>query len=165
MEFTLQLGLHACAVCVYGHSPKQSCPGGHATKQTLRIKWVFAAIFVPELGVFTACQQRYWARTISNKLDEPKFEQEKTPSGTTNPYDIESYRIQSKSFSLIYGHYVAMSGLNVDLKDMHDGISRLTLTPPGTFHFAELGLFKDISGRDICDKSKSDILGKSLVIL
>ena len=57
-----------------------------------------------------------------------------------------------------------MGGLTVDVSDMHDGFSRLTLTPAGALYLAKLGIFKEVSDREVRDKSKADVLGKGLVI-
>ena len=48
---------------------------------------------------------------------------------------------------------------------MHDRISILTLTPAGILYLAKRGYFVDMSVQDIYDKSKADVLAKSLVIL
>ena len=53
----------------------------------------------------------------------------------------------------------------VDVSDIHDNVTRATLTPAGVLSLAEEGHFIDISDQDIQDKSKADILAKSLVIL
>ena len=68
-------------------------------------------------------------------------------------------------FSLTYGFYVVMGGFVVDVSDMHDKLSRLTLTPTGVLHLAKEGLCEQISDDNIRDKSKADWLGKGLVIL
>ena len=53
----------------------------------------------------------------------------------------------------------------VDVSDMHDKLSRLTLTPTGILQLAKAGLFEHKSDNDIRDKSKTDWLGKGLFIL
>lgn len=58
-----------------------------------------------------------------------------------------------------------MGGLAVDVSDIHDHLQRVTLTPAGIIFLAEQGHFFDISDEDIRDKSKTDYLGKGLVIL
>ena len=82
-------------------------------------------------------------------------------SKTTN----SAGKTPDSSFSLIYGFYVVMGGFVVDVSDMHDKLSRVTLTPTGVLHLAEQGLYEHISDDNIRDKSKSDWLGKGLVIL
>ena len=161
-----------------------------------RLKWVFAAMFVPELGVFTAWQQWRWARRISRELDKVKFELQNQSSGIAQPpetlnnasaqpcqetsvssklsiatltmntkqSDVESNHVLPKLFSLIYGSYVVMGRLTVDVSDMHDSFTRLTLTAAGALHLAKLRHFKEIFDREIRDKSKADILGKGLVV-
>ena len=68
-------------------------------------------------------------------------------------------------FSLTYGFFIVMGGFVVDISDIHDNVTRATLTPAGVLSLAEEGHFIDISDQDIQDKSKADILAKSLVIL
>ena len=58
-----------------------------------------------------------------------------------------------------------MGGLAVDISDIHDNVSRATLTPTAVLSFAEKGHFIEISDQDIQDKSKADVLAKSLVVL
>ena len=53
----------------------------------------------------------------------------------------------------------------VDITDIHDNVTRATLIPASVLSLAEEGHFIDISDQDIQDKSKADILAKSLVIL
>ncbi len=135
---------------------------------------MFAAIFVPELGVFTAWQQWCWARRSSKELDKLEFEQENQASGKANPpetpndasaqpwkeasmiskpaitmltvnieqFDVESNHVISKSFSLIYGFYVVMGRLTVDVSDMPDILTGLTLTAAGALHLAKLRTFQ-----------------------
>ncbi len=46
-------------------------PGESSFRQTCRkAKWVIAAIFAPELAVFSAWYQWYWARQICQRLSE-----------------------------------------------------------------------------------------------
>lgn len=53
----------------------------------------------------------------------------------------------------------------VDVSDIHDNVTRATLTPAGMLSLAEEGHFIDISDQDIQDKSKADVLAKSLTVL
>ena len=162
-----------------------------------KAQWVIAAIFAPELAVFTAWQQWSWARQIRDELQasmanakkkvdsefattERGYEDQRhiscsQPSeiaceGTTDkpmriPYTHQAKISSHTSFSLTYGFYVVMGGLVVDVSDIHDKFSRLTVTPAGVLHLARLGLFEHISDNDIGDKSKADWLSKGLVIL
>ena len=51
--------------------------GEHSSRQWLRrMKWAFAAVFAPELGVFTAWQQWCWARRISAELSSLRLAKE-----------------------------------------------------------------------------------------
>lgn len=58
-----------------------------------------------------------------------------------------------------------MGGLTLDISDIHDSFSRLTLTPAGALYLARQGLFKNLSDGEIRDKNKADILRKVLVVL
>ena len=53
----------------------------------------------------------------------------------------------------------------MNVSDLHDVISTVTLTPAGVLHLARLGYFEDLSDEDIHDKSKADTLAKGLVFL
>jgi len=79
--------------------------------------------------------------------------------------NAESNNVRSTSFSLIYGFYVVMGSLTVDVSDIRDSFPRLTLTLAGALYLARQGLFKMVSHREIWDKSKADILEKGLVVL
>ena len=58
-----------------------------------------------------------------------------------------------------------MGGLCVNVGDMHDRLTRMTLTPKAVLHLAQKGHFFQISDSDIKDKSKANHLAKALVIL
>ena len=73
--------------------------------------------------------------------------------------------MQRRPFSLTYGFLAVMGGIAVDVNEMHDRISNLTLTPAGIIYLAKQGHFIDIPDQEIYDKSKADVLAKSLVIL
>ena len=103
--------LYSCvftlAVCVYTAIHLNiPAPEEHAAKQTLRrAKWVFAAVFVPEMGVLTAWQQWCWARKISTGLNKLKFDHDKSSSEPANqaeppndPY-VEPHKKASKCFT------------------------------------------------------------------
>lgn len=162
-----------------------------------KAQWVIAAIFAPELAVYTAWQQWSWARQIRDELqasmakantrDDNEFataecgREDQRHSPPNQPPEISCQGTKDKpmqvpfthqakvspqtSFSLTYGFYVVMGGFVVDVSDMHDKLTRLTVTPAGMLHLARLGLFERISDNDIGDKSKADWLAKGLVIL
>ncbi|KAL9036528.1 MAG: hypothetical protein Q9214_006094, partial [Letrouitia sp. 1 TL-2023] len=66
---------------------------------------------------------------------------------------------------MIFGYYAVMGGFAVDVSDMHDKLSTVTLTVPGIVHLAQKGVIFEVSDAEIKDKSKADLLAKGLVVL
>jgi hypothetical protein len=66
---------------------------------------------------------------------------------------------------MTYGFYATMGGFVADVREIHDSLTRVTLTPTGIATLAENGHFVQISDDFIRDKSKADVLAKGLVIL
>lgn len=68
-------------------------------------------------------------------------------------------------FSLRYGFYVVMGGLVVDVSEIYDNVSRLTLTPDGVLKFAKKTHWESffVPDETIKDKSKADNLAKILI--
>lgn len=66
---------------------------------------------------------------------------------------------------MIFGYYAVMGGFAVDVSDMHDKLSTVTLTAPGILHLAKKGVIFEVSDAEIKDKSKADLLAKGLVVL
>lgn len=195
--------LYSCvftlALCVWTAIHLNVPAAGESRHRQLfrKAQWVIAAIFAPELAVYTAWQQWSWARQIRDELqasmatankkvvngsattergyEDQRHSPSSQPSESTregtkdkpmpNPFTHQAKILSHTSVSLTYGFYVVMGGLVVDVSDMHDKLSRLTLTPTGVLHLARLGLFEHISDNDIGDKSKADWLAKGLVIL
>jgi len=58
-----------------------------------------------------------------------------------------------------------MGGLAIDVSDIHDQLSIVTLTPAGLDYLARRGRFIEVSDEQIHDKSKAESLGKGLVVL
>lgn len=70
-------------------------------------------------------------------------------------------------FSLTYGFYVLMGGLVVDVSDLYDDVSCMTLTPGKVLDLAKKNSWEKfyVPDETIRDKSKADNLAKGLVIL
>ena len=66
---------------------------------------------------------------------------------------------------LQYGFYVTMGGFVYAVDDLATRNSQMTLTPDGVIALARQGHFVDIHQRTIEDKSKADILTKSLICI
>lgn len=72
-------------------------------------------------------------------------------------------QFSSAKFDLRYGFYVVMGGLTLDVEKMHERESRMTLTPQGVIALAERGHFIDVRPETVSDKSKANIIAKTLV--
>ena len=58
-----------------------------------------------------------------------------------------------------------MGGFAVDVSDIHDTLSVVSLSIPGILYLARRGIYLEASDKDIVDKSKADSLAKGLVLL
>ena len=85
-------------------------PGERQCLQYLRrVKWVFAAIFAPELGVFSAWHQWCWARKVARELNKcqqgPKWDEEQAISSTTavaESKERDKSNLQVHAFTMMY---------------------------------------------------------------
>ena len=132
-----------------------SAPEETLTRQYLRkAKWVFVAILAPELGTFTAWQQWWRAgklcrdlREFAQRHEESMITTSNPPEDTTNDQrysqkpisDAERNLKHGGRFSLTYGFFVVMGGLAVDVSDVSDNVSPVTLTPAGVLSLAKQG--------------------------
>jgi hypothetical protein len=64
-----------------------------------------------------------------------------------------------------YAFYVVMGGITIDVSELHDDHSYLTVTPEGVIYLAKNGIFLETSHATIEDKSKADVFAKVLVCL
>lgn len=64
---------------------------------------------------------------------------------------------------MLYAHYVVMGGFVTDVSHLHDSLSRLTISSKGVAFLAKHGHFLRLPEATIRDKSKADLLAKSLV--
>jgi len=118
-----------------------------------KIKWAVFAILAPELALATALQQWTTAHALKRELNSlsSKRSDEKVDTKST------------KKFGMTYCFYAVMGGFVVDVSDIHDRYSLLTLQPLGIVELAKKGYFLDISEKSIKDKSKADTIAKLLV--
>lgn len=73
--------------------------------------------------------------------------------------------MSQSSYSMVYGFYVIMGGLAVNISRIHDKLQILPLSSHGVVHLAKRGYFIDVSDTEINDKSKANILAKGLVLV
>ncbi|KAM5385658.1 hypothetical protein ACJZ2D_000857 [Fusarium nematophilum] len=137
-----------------------------------KLKWVVVAIFAPELVLYAAYVQWHVARGMCKALNEHAKRHKFTGNGFVDEEEPPSEQVKAKhqkqrfrKFSLLYGYYVVMGGLVMNVRDLHDDYSRLTVTPEGVLYLAEQGHFLDVSDETIEDKSKSDGFAKIIVML
>jgi hypothetical protein len=118
-----------------------------------KTKWAVFAIVAPELALATAIQQWSTARALKRELN--------SLSSSQNDGKVDSN--STKKFGITYCFYAVMGGFMVDVSDIHDSHSLLTLQPLGIVELAKNGHFFELSETSIKDKSKADILAKLLV--
>ena len=166
-------------------------PGESNFRQFLRKgKWVILAVFAPELAVFTARQQFFLARQICHQLnvafDESIVNENDQHSDGDDPSIDLNHEAKVKhikkifaaifhksaptikgrqQFSLTYGFYLVMGGFVVDVSDMHDKLSKVTLAPAGLLEVARCVRFERVSDDEIRDRSKADWFAKGLVLV
>ncbi|KAG4438567.1 hypothetical protein IFR05_005942 [Cadophora sp. M221] len=123
-----------------------------------KVKWVAIAIFGPEIVVYVAFEQWYLAKKFLKNLK--KIADESTDEKFKKWYTDNS---NEPSFDMVYAHYVLMGGFAANVEDMHNTFTIVTFTTDGILYLAKHGHFCKISRGDIEDKSKADLLAKSLV--
>ena len=64
---------------------------------------------------------------------------------------------------MTYCFYVVMGGFRVDVSDIHDYLTYVTIQPQGLLYLARRGHFLHIEEEVIEDKSKADLLAKTIV--
>lgn len=120
-----------------------------------KTKWVAISILAPELALAMAWQQWILARALKREVNAIYS---KLREDNTNATAAEK-------FSMMYCFYAVMGGFVVDISDIHDTLSFTTLQPSGIVRLAKKGHFIKMPKKAIKDKSKADILAKSLVCL
>ena len=66
---------------------------------------------------------------------------------------------------MTYAHYATMGGFGVEIGQFHNALTQGTLTTNGVLFLADQGYFFELSTETIADKSKANLLAKSLVCL
>jgi hypothetical protein len=66
---------------------------------------------------------------------------------------------------MVYCHYVLMGGFAAEVDDLHYLLTRVTINVDGILCLAKYGHFCRVKRSHIADKSKADILAKSLVCI
>jgi len=119
-----------------------------------KIKWVLVALLGPELVLHTALSQFRDARRLCKALN-----------GIRDATRHESDSPNEERFDLSYGYWVAMGGFVADVSGIHDTISHATVNVKGVELLAKLGHFLEMPKHQIEDRSKANILAKSLVCI
>jgi hypothetical protein len=164
--------LYSCVftliLCVWTAIHLNIPPAGETWIQhwTRKLKWVLIGIFVPEIVVCEAWMQWRYAKRLCKELNvaasRPPVpydlsELDDAKENDTPPKDIPA------RFSIVYTFYCIMGGLVVDVGDIHDKYTRMSLAPQGLLWLAKKGHLFPISDESIRDKSKADFLAKGLV--
>jgi hypothetical protein len=66
---------------------------------------------------------------------------------------------------MTYAYYATMGGIGVEIGQFHNALTQGTLTTNGLLFLADQGYFFELSTETIADKSKANLLAKSLVCL
>jgi hypothetical protein len=95
-------------------------PGELAWKKTMRkAKWVLIGIFAPQVVLYTALQQWWFARRLLNELSQM------------------SYKSENGKLDMTYHFYTTMGGFVLDVNNLHDEYKYLTFTTVGVRYLAK----------------------------
>ncbi|KAL8738302.1 MAG: hypothetical protein Q9181_000891 [Wetmoreana brouardii] len=131
-----------------------------------------------EIMLYTAGKQWFSASRLCKKLTKSGIgvpgEMFEAPTIRSAPFWSRSeapakaaplHRDRPQTYSLRYGYYAVMGGFIVDVSHLHSTYSRLTISPKGVAFLAKHGHVLKIPESTIRDKSKADMLAKTLVII
>ena len=130
------------------------------------------ALFAPEIVLYTAYSQYVEARDLVKELNRIRFgeengssdDTEKGISSANGPRSGAGALDATERYGLRYGFFIVMGGcITRDVENLSDQHTNTTITPKGAIALAREGLFIDISPETISDKSKANLIGKSLV--
>lgn len=136
------------------------------------VKWSLLGVFGPELVVYVAWRQLNSARTLRGIVRTALAELE--PDEEEGEKSVADTRLEREGeWSDVHGFYAGMGGFVFDfekgrpleLASCLPDLERLTLTARGVALLAKCGHLPEITRRQIEDKSKSDHLAKTLIIL
>ncbi|CZS94124.1 uncharacterized protein RAG0_04167 [Rhynchosporium agropyri] len=139
--------LNSCSftllLCVYT-ATHLNVKGHYDTKGKVwrrKAKWAAIAIFALEILVYVAFEQWTFARRFLKEL--------KTMADESTDENIKKRLTENPKeppFDMVYAHYILMGGFAVHVDKIHNTVEVITVTTG-----------------DIGDKSKADVLAKSLV--
>lgn len=115
---------------------------------------MLVALLGPELVLHTALSQfrdaRHLCKALNGIRDRPRY---------------ASDNLNKEKIDLSYGYWVVMGGFVADVSGIHDTISHVTVNVQGVEILAEHGHFLEMPKHQIEDRSKANILAKSLVCI
>ncbi|PMD43237.1 hypothetical protein L207DRAFT_563960 [Hyaloscypha variabilis F] len=123
-----------------------------------KLKWLFIALFAPELVVFTAFQQWLTAKIFLKEL----IQISEANASKDLECGVDSHQPKRK-FDMTYAFYATMGGFVVDIGHLHNTLEQGTITTNGLLFLADHGFFPHLSLENIEDKSKANLLAKVLV--
>ncbi|KAI1144977.1 hypothetical protein F4825DRAFT_467708 [Nemania diffusa] len=125
-------------LCLYTVIHVNIPPPGESRWKVYRRKglWALAAMIAPEYALWTAYEQLDAANQLQHELEDRT-----------------------------YCFYAMMGGFVVDVSAIHDEFRYLTIMPAGLAILAKHGHFIALSEKSIRDKSKADVLAKTLVCI
>ncbi|KAK0105190.1 hypothetical protein ONS95_004414 [Cadophora gregata] len=151
-----------------------------------RVKWSTCGVPIPELVVLLAWRQWTSAGRLTKEVNKIFNNGKSTlPLSNSNPRslpstadiscnDFANITRRKHMWTNIHSFYAGSGGFVFELDESKNGCGlepfvsgpqRLTLTAHGVLLLARSGLVPDVDKREILDKSKTDALAKSLVLL
>ena len=151
-----------------------------------KAKWTLIGIIAPEIVLYTAWTQFRSSRKFQSELRDilraaPSFDVQVVQEAPCTPLTtLPTANASSKPEfhtadglpadtifdpSLEYCFFVVMGGFRLSTEEFHDDHDSLTLTPDGVLRLAQAGHVPKLSTADINDRSKADVLAKSLALL
>lgn len=120
-----------------------------------KVKLAVCALLAPELVLMAALGQWSTARALRRDLN----------SIYSKRSDGQSKGTPAEKFSMTYCFYAVMGGFVIDVSEVRPDVSVMALLPAGIVHLARKGNFIEMSEKTIKDKSKADLLAKSIVCI
>ncbi|KIW97414.1 uncharacterized protein Z519_02807 [Cladophialophora bantiana CBS 173.52] len=171
--------LYSCIItislCVYTALHLNVPPPGEKQRWHIlrQAKWIVVGVFAPEMVLYSAWIQYREAKGLILDLAEESRRTEAVraaylPSSQKDQPQTSQTCVVTENqadFDITYGFYAVMGGFRVDVTDISEDMLSIALFPSMIRILARHGTFLRIDSTTIKDKSKADVLAKSLVSL
>ncbi|RYP05125.1 hypothetical protein DL765_009937 [Monosporascus sp. GIB2] len=138
-----------------------------------KMSWVLGALLAPELLIYIASDQFLEARRLHNELlviaakQAPVSGSDDAPTGSHSEAAADALLGRLQAFDLKYCYFVIMGGLRVCIEDIKPASAPdyFSLSADAVISLARRGHWIRVPSSRIDDKSKADVIQKSLVLI